>query len=248
LFESNCLPIINENDTISVAEIRFGDNDTLAALVTNLIQAPLLILLTVVDGLYSADPNTDPTASLVHTVKQINKDVLEKAGVTKSSLGSGGMKSKLKAARLATMAGESVIMANGSIPKVLDSIFAGELIGTLFLAADQNMTAWKRWLGWAARPQGKIILDAGALVALCSKGKSLLPIGVASVSGTFHKGAVVSLCNLEGEEFGRGLSNYSATDIAKIAGKKSDKIIELLGILPYEEVIHRDNLVIVDHP
>ena len=248
LFESNCLPIINENDTISVAEIRFGDNDTLAALVTNLIQAPLLILLTVVDGLYSADPNTDPTASLVHTVKQINKDVLEKAGVTKSSLGSGGMKSKLKAARLATMAGESVIMANGSIPGVLDSIFAGELIGTLFLAAEQNMTAWKRWLGWAARPQGKIILDAGALVALCSKGKSLLPIGVASVSGTFHKGAVVSLCNLEGEEFGRGLSNYSATDIAKIAGKKSDKIIELLGILPYEEVIHRDNLVIVDHP
>ena len=248
LFESNCLPIINENDTISVAEIRFGDNDTLAALVTNLIQAPLLILLTVVDGLYSADPNTDPTASLVHTVKQINKDVLEKAGVTKSSLGSGGMKSKLKAARLATMAGESVIMANGSIPGVLDSIFAGELIGTLFLAAEQNMTAWKRWLGWAARPQGKIILDAGALVALCSKGKSLLPIGVASVSGTFHKGAVVSLCNLEGEEYGRGLSNYSATDIAKIAGKKSEKIIELLGILPYEEVIHRDNLVIVDHP
>jgi len=248
LFESNCLPIINENDTISVAEIRFGDNDTLAALVTNLIQAPLLILLTVVDGLYSADPNTDPTASLVHTVKQINKDVLEKAGVTKSSLGSGGMKSKLKAARLATMAGESVIMANGSIPGVLDSIFAGELIGTLFLAAEQNMTAWKRWLGWAARPQGKIILDAGALVALCSKGKSLLPIGVASVSGTFHKGAVVSICNLEGEEYGRGLSNYSATDIAKIAGKKSDKIIELLGILPYEEVIHRDNLVIIDHP
>ena len=248
LFESNCLPIINENDTISVAEIRFGDNDTLAALVTNLIQAPLLILLTVVDGLYSADPNTDHTASLVHTVKQINKDVLEKAGVTKSSLGSGGMKSKLKAARLATMAGESVIMANGSIPGVLDSIFAGELIGTLFLAAEQNMTAWKRWLGWAARPQGKIILDAGALVALCSMGKSLLPIGVSSVSGTFHKGAVVSLCNLEGEEYGRGLSNYSATDIAKIAGKKSDKIIELLGILPYEEVVHRDNLVIIDHP
>lgn len=248
LFESNCLPIINENDTISVAEIRFGDNDTLAALVTNLIQAPLLILLTVVDGLYSADPNIDPTASLVHTVKQINKDVLEKAGVTKSSLGSGGMKSKLKAARLATMAGESVIMANGSIPGVLDSIFAGEQIGTLFLAAEQNMTAWKRWLGWAARPQGKIILDAGALVALSSKGKSLLPIGVASVSGTFHKGAVVSLCNLEGEEFGRGLSNYSASDIAKIAGKKSDKIIELLGILPYEEVIHRDNLVIIDNP
>ena len=106
----------------------------------------------------------------------------------------------------------------------------------------------RRGSWWAARPQGKIVLDAGALVALCSKGKSLLPIGVARVSGTFHKGAVVSICNLEGEEYGRGLSNYSATDIAKIAGKKSDKIIELLGILPYEEVIHRDNLVIIDHP
>lgn len=248
LFESNCLPIINENDTISVAEIRFGDNDTLAALVTNLIQAPLLILLTVVDGLYSADPNTDPNAFLVNTVKQIDREVLEKAGVTKSSLGSGGMKSKLKAARLATMAGESVIMANGAIPGVLDAIFSGEPVGTLFLAAKQNMAAWKRWLGWAARPLGKVLLDAGALSAVCSKGKSLLPIGVREVTGSFQKGAVISLCNLEGEEFGRGLSNYSASDIAKIAGKKSDSIIELLGILPYEEIIHRDNLVIIEQP
>ncbi len=248
LFESNCLPIINENDTISVAEIRFGDNDTLAALVTNLIQAPLLILLTVVDGLYSADPNTDPNAFLVNTVKQIDREVLEKAGVTKSSLGSGGMKSKLKAARLATMAGESVIMANGAIPGVLDAIFSGEPVGTLFLAAKQNMAAWKRWLGWAARPLGKVLLDAGALSAVCSKGKSLLPIGVREVTGSFQKGAVISLCNLEGEEFGRGLSNYSAADIAKIAGKKSESIIELLGILPYEEIIHRDNLVIIEQP
>ncbi len=248
LFESNCLPIINENDTISVAEIRFGDNDTLAALVTNLIQAPLLILLTVVDGLFSADPNTDPTASLVHTVKSIDKSVLEKAGITKSSLGSGGMRSKLKAARLATMAGESVIMANGSIPRVIDSIFEGKPIGTLFLAAEQNMTAWKRWLGWAARPQGTLTLDPGALNAICSNGKSLLPIGISSITGSFTKGAVLSLCNLAGEEFGRGLSNYSSLDIAKILGKKSESIIELLGILPYEEVIHRDNLVIVDHP
>lgn len=248
LFESNCLPIINENDTISVAEIRFGDNDTLAALVTNLIQAPLLLLLTVVDGLYSADPNTDPNAFLVNTVKQIDREVLEKAGVTKSSLGSGGMKSKLKAARLATMAGESVIMANGAIPGVLDAIFSGEPVGTLFLAAKQNMAAWKRWLGWAARPLGKVLLDAGALSAVCSKGKSLLPIGVREVTGSFQKGAVISLCNLEGEEFGRGLSNYSASDIAKIAGKKSESIIELLGILPYEEIIHRDNLVIIEQP
>jgi glutamate 5-kinase len=131
---------------------------------------------------------------------------------------------------------------------VLDAIFSGEPVGTLFLAAKQNMAAWKRWLGWAARPLGKVLLDAGALSAVCSKGKSLLPIGVREVTGSFQKGAVISLCNLEGEEFGRGLSNYSASDIAKIAGKKSESIIELLGILPYEEIIHRDNLVIIEQP
>ena len=154
LLEWDCLPIINENDTVSVAEIRFGDNDKLAAMVTNLLQAPLLILLTVVDGLYSADPRTDPSAKLVATVPHLDHEILEMAGASRSSLGTGGMRSKLRAARVATAAGESVIMANGSTPGILDAIFAGEPVGTLFLPHGSSLPAWKRWLGYTAQPQG----------------------------------------------------------------------------------------------
>lgn len=246
LFESGCLPIINENDTISVAEIRFGDNDTLAALVTNLLQAPLLVLLTVVDGLFDGDPRSNPDAKLVNTVKHINREVLEKAGASKSTLGSGGMRSKLRAARLATMAGEAVIMANGSIPGIIDAIVSGEPVGTLFMPAQENMPAWKRWIGWAARPLGKIIVDEGARSALGSKGKSLLPAGIQSIEGSFHKGAVISICDPSGEEFARGLCNYSSNDLEKIRGLRTDKIMAVLGSTPYEEAIHRDNLVVID--
>lgn len=246
LFESDCLPIINENDTVSVAEIRFGDNDTLAALVTNLLQAPLLILLTVVDGLYDGDPRTNPDAAILTTIKHINKEVLEKAGASKSSLGSGGMRSKLRAARLATTAGEAVIMANGSIPGIIDAIMAGSPVGTLFMPAQEDMPAWKRWIGWAARPLGTLTVDAGARSALGSKGKSLLPAGIQAIAGSFHKGAILSICDTEGEEFARGLSNYSSSDLDKIRGLRTDKIQEVLGALPYEEAIHRDNLVIIE--
>src|SRR5262249_15961525 len=156
LFEWDCLPIINENDTVSVAEIRFGDNDHLAAMVTNLIQAPLLVLLTVVDGLYSTDPRTDPDALVLTTVPCIDASSVDKAGDSRSPLGSGGMRSKLRAARLATEAGESVIMANGARAGVLDAIMAGEPVGTLFLPHGGTMPAWKRWLGYTARPRGRL--------------------------------------------------------------------------------------------
>ncbi len=245
LFEWGCLPIINENDTVSVAEIRFGDNDQLAALVTNLLQAPLLILLSVVDGLYSADPNTDPNAKLVPTVAAIDADVLDKAGASRSSLGSGGMRSKLRAARQATAAGESVVMANGEQPDVLDAIFRGEPVGTLFLPHSTTMPAWKRWLGYAARPRGRFGVDAGAREAVQSKGRSLLPIGVVQVEGTFGKGDVVALCDAEGVEFARGLTNYSSSAADKLRGMRSEQIRGTLGELPYEEVVHRDNLVVV---
>src|SRR5436305_503357 len=151
LFEWGCLPVINENDTVSVAEIRFGDNDHLAAMVTNLLQAPLLVLLSVVDGLYTADPGSDPSAELVPTVPEIDAAVMDKAGAGRSALGSGGMRSKLRAARLATAAGESVIMANGSRPGVLDAIFRCEPVGTLFLPHGGTVPAWKRWLGYTAQ-------------------------------------------------------------------------------------------------
>jgi glutamate 5-kinase len=245
LFEWGCLPVINENDTVSVAEIRFGDNDHLAAMVTNLLQAPLLVLLSVVDGLYSADPGRDPSAELVATVPEIDAAVMDRAGAGRSALGSGGMRSKLRAARLATAAGESVIMANGARPGVLDAIFRCEPVGTLFLPHDRALPAWKRWLGFTARPRGRVVVDAGARQAVQHKGSSLLPIGVVQVAGAFGKGDVVAVCDADGTEFARGLTNYSAADLDRLRGLRSEQIREVLGTFPYEEVIHRDNLVVV---
>jgi glutamate 5-kinase len=245
LFEWGCLPIINENDTVSVAEIRFGDNDKLAAMVTNLLQAPLLVLLTVVDGLYGSDPRSDSAASLVSTVPMLGDAIMSMAGPSRSSLGTGGMHSKLRAARLVTAAGESVIMANGTRPGILDAIFAGESVGTLFLPHGGAVPAWKRWLGYTAQPQGRLVVDAGARHAVQHKGSSLLPIGIVEVSGSFGKGDVVTLCDALGVEFARGLTNYSAAEAGKLRGLRTEQISEVLGSIPYEEVVHRDNLVVI---
>lgn len=244
LFEYNCLPVINENDTVSVAEIKFGDNDHLAAMVANLLQAPLLVLLTNVDGLYSADPRVDPSASLVRTVPHIDRATHEMAGATRSTLGTGGMRSKLRAARLATAAGGAVVMANGSTDGVLDAVFAGDPVGTLFLPHGNAMPAWKRWLGYTARPKGRLILDAGAVRAVVETGRSLLPVGVKEVTGEFGKGDVVSLADLPGGEIGRGLTNYDSVEARRIAGFNTEQIVAELGRLPYAEMIHRDNLVV----
>src|SRR5262245_38282933 len=178
LFEWGVLPVINENDTVSVAEIKFGDNDHLAAMVTNLLQAPLLVLLSVVDGLFTADPTIDPAARPIATVPLIDGHVTERAGATHSALGSGGMRSKLRAARLATVAGESVILASGQRPDVLDAILRAEPVGTLFLPHSSTLPAWKRWLGYTASPRGRLVVDAGAARAVRGQGRSLLPIGV----------------------------------------------------------------------
>jgi glutamate 5-kinase len=245
LFEWNCLPIINENDTVSVAEIRFGDNDHLAAMVTNLLQAPLLVLLTDVDGLFDSDPRANPAAKVLSTVANINDSITGMAGASRSSLGTGGMRSKLRAARQVTAAGESVIVANGTRPNILDAIFAAEPVGTLFLPHGSTMPAWKRWLGYTAQPRGRLVLDAGAQRAVQSQGRSLLAIGVVGVEGNFGKGDVVTLAGPNGIEFARGLSNYSAADVAKIRGLRTDQIPAVLGKVPYEEIIHRDNMVVI---
>jgi glutamate 5-kinase len=246
LFEWNVVPIINENDTVSVAEIRFGDNDHLAAMVTNLLRAPLLILLTTVDGLFADDPRTNSAATKLDTVPTIDAQTLGMAGTSKSSLGTGGMQSKLRAARLATMAGESVIIANGVSEGILDSIFACEPVGTLFLPHGTSLPSWKRWLGFTARPKGKLTVDLGAVTAVREKGRSLLPIGVVQVQGDFNKGAVISLCDLAGGEFARGLTNYSSADARRVLGLRTEQITELFGTLPYEEIVHRDNLVVIE--
>jgi glutamate 5-kinase len=245
LFEYNALPIINENDTVSVAEIKFGDNDHLAAMVTNLLRAPLLVLLTNVDGLYSDDPRTNPDASLLAIVPNIDQSVTDLAATTTSSLGTGGMPSKLRAARLATAAGESVIMANGSVDGILDQVFAGEPVGTLFLPHGQDVPAWKRWLGFTARTRGTLRVDAGAKRALIEQGKSLLPVGVIAVDGDFGKGDVVSIRDETGSEIARGLCNYSSEDASRLLGKNTEQIVNLLGSASYPELVHRDNLVVV---
>jgi glutamate 5-kinase len=245
LFEYQSLPIINENDTVAVAEIKFGDNDHLAAMVANLMQAKLLVLLTNVDGLYSADPGVDPTAKLLATVPNIDRSVTELAGATKSHLGTGGMRSKLKAARLATSAGGAVIMANGGRDGILESVFDGSIVGTLFLPQSGGVPAWKRWIGLTARPKGTLTIDTGAKTALIQSGKSLLPVGVRGVAGEFGKGDLVSICDAAGVEIARGLSNYSSVEAVRLAGLNTEQIVEQLGKVPYSELVHRDNLALM---
>jgi len=244
LFEMGCVPIINENDTTSVAEIKFGDNDTLAALVAGLVQADLLVLLSGVDGLFSGDPRVDPSAKRVDWVDDID-EVLGLAQATKSRLGTGGMRSKLKAASLAVRSGTSVWLADGGMDGVLDAMREGGDVGTVFPARQgEAMPAWKRWLGFSTRPQGSLVLDAGATRAVREQGKSLLPIGIALVKGQFGKGAVVSLVDDQGVEFARGLSNFGSGELEKIRGLRTEQIHRVAGPVAYDEAVHRDNLVL----
>jgi glutamate 5-kinase len=245
LFEWDAVPVINENDTISVDEIKFGDNDRLAAMVTNLLQAPLLIILSVVDGLYRADPGSGEVAGeAVPLVANLDDDVLGFAGTSRSSLGTGGMRSKLQAARLVTQAGGSVIIASGKKPEPLTRILAGEPAGTLFLAKGQTQGARKRWIGLTARPRGHYVVDAGARRALESGPKSLLAIGIVDVVGEFEKGDVVGVLDPEGQEFARGLTNYATAEARQIRGLRTEQARQVLGAGLYDEVIHRDNLVV----
>lgn len=245
LFDLGAVPIINENDTVAVEELQttFGDNDHLAAIVTNLIQAPLLVLLSDVDGLFDGHPR-DPNTHLVSTVDEIDATVREMVRDTTGQLSKGGMTSKLNAARLATSAGESVIIASGRTPDVIKRIVEGEAVGTLFLARGQMVAARKRWIGYTVRPRGHLVLDEGARRAVECQGRSLLPIGVVDVAGRFTKGDVVALRDAEGTEFARGLSNYTADEIRQIKGLNTSAITAVLGYCPYHEVIHRDNMVV----
>lgn len=244
LFEMGCVPIINENDTVSAAEIRFGDNDTLAAMAAALVQADALVLLSGVNGLFTADPRHDPDARRVPLVRRV-EDVRELAQATRSRLGTGGMRSKLKATRLAAASGTAVFLADGGEEGVIDRLSAGEDLGTLFLPErNRRMPAWKRWLGFTAQPSGDVQLDAGACEAVRRRGCSLLPIGVTGVTGEFGKGAVVRLVDPEGKEVGRGLSEYPSVEIDKLRGLRTGQVRLVAGPLAPEEVVHRDNLVV----
>ncbi|MBL8829201.1 MAG: glutamate 5-kinase [Planctomycetaceae bacterium] len=245
LLELGAIPIINENDTVSVEELQttFGDNDRLAAMVTNLIRAPLLVLLSDVEGLYDGDPRV-PGAQLVNTVLKVDDSVYALVRDQKTGLSKGGMASKLNAARMCTISGENVIITSGREPGALRRIMAGETVGTLFVAQGQALNSWKRWIGFTAQPRGQLVLDAGARQAVEKQGRSLLAIGVQNVQGDFQKGEVISLCDTSGAEFARGLTNYAAADILRIKGLRTEAIATALGHCPYEEVIHRDNMIV----
>jgi glutamate 5-kinase len=251
LFQYGALPIINENDTVRVDELQrnVGDNDRLAAMVTNLLRAPLLVLLSDVEGLYDRHPS-DPDANVIPLVTQFESAMREfqrqpAARAGPNLLSRGGMASKLEATRLAVSAGESVVIANGRRPNVLVDILAGDPVGTLFLAQGPAVTSRKRWIGLTAQPCGRLYLDIGAQQAVEKQGRSLLAIGVRRVEGIFQKGDVVAICSDDGQEFARGLTNYGSEEMRRIAGQSTERIFEVLGHRPYDEVVHRDNLAIL---
>ncbi len=239
------IPIINENDTVTTDEIRFGDNDTLGALVTNLIEADVLVLLTDQQGLYTADPRRDPTATLVRTARAGDPALEAMAGGAGSSIGKGGMLTNVLAAKRAARSGAATIVACGREPDVLTRLAAGEAVGTAFLAETQTLAARKQWLADHVQLAGRVVLDAGAVRALASEGKSLLPIGVVAVDGDFERGEVVGCFTADGREVARGLVNYGADDARRILRKPSSQIEAILGWVDEPELIHRDNLVLL---
>ncbi len=247
LLDCGVLPIINENDTVSVSEIcwTFGDNDRLASLVANLFETPLLILLTDVDGLYDRDP-ADPTARLVPVVESWTPDLMEMVVENHSKRSKGGMASKLRAAKMITESGGNVIIACGDKPGTLGELLAAEENGTIFIMQNNVLSPRKRWLGFAVRPEGRLVLDRGAVNAVQKQGKSLLPAGIVDADGDFEKGGIVSLVDKNGTEIARGLSNYAVKDVLIIRGKKSSEIAGLLGRFAHVEVVHRDNLQVID--
>ncbi len=247
LLELGAVPIINENDTVSVDELRttFGDNDRLAGIVTNLLRAPLLILLSDVPGLYDGPPAA-LNSRVIPLVTGVGTEVLELVHDRPNGMSKGGMASKLEAARLVTAAGENVIIASGRDHGVLGGILAGETVGTLVIAQGRSVTSRKRWIGFAAVPKGAIRLDHGASQAVRKGGRSLLPAGIVEVTGEFEKGDVVSIQDIQGADFARGLTNYGSSDIRRIKGLKTEQIFEALGYHPYDEVVHRDNMVVTN--
>ncbi len=238
------VPIINENDTVAVDEIKFGDNDNLSAMVTNLTEAHLLVSLTDIDGLFDKDPRQHKDAKLIRVVERASGDVLRYAGAIPSFLGSGGMLSKIKAGQKAALAGVPTIIANGLKKDILLRIFRGEETGTLFLPQDFTLCHRKHWIAFTKSSKGEIVVDKGAEKALLIGGKSLLPSGIREVSGAFNVGDAVVILNEGGQELAVGMVNYDAGDIRKIMGCKTAQIEACLGFKHEDEVVHRDNLVI----
>ncbi|KXU38992.1 glutamate 5-kinase [Ventosimonas gracilis] len=244
LVKLGVLPVINENDTVVTDSVRFGDNDTLAALVANLVEADLLVILTDRDGMFEADPREQPDAALISEARaeDTRLDALSGGG---GVLGRGGMQTKLRAARLAARSGAHCVIVGGKIPEVLERLKAGENLGTLLTPERGLLAARKQWLAGHLQTRGSLTLDEGAVKALVQGNKSLLPVGVKAVSGTFRRGEMVRCLAPDGREIARGLVNYSALEADKIKGQPSESIERLLGYIDEVELLHRDNLVLL---
>ncbi|MBI9080582.1 MAG: glutamate 5-kinase [Pseudodesulfovibrio sp.] len=244
LFEWGVIPIINENDTVAVHELEFGDNDTLGAMCLGLTGADLFVNLTSADGVYDGNPDTNPGAKPLPVIENIGALDIESICDGKTTVGSGGMYSKLRASRRAAQLGVPTIIVSGKgefdILRTLD----GENQGTLVLPEEHRVSSKKFWLAYHDNPSGSILVDAGAANALLTKGTSLLPIGISSVNGCFARGALVFIKTLDGDELGVGLSNYSSTELDKVKGKRSDELGSILGPNPFDEAIHRDNMLL----
>ena len=244
LLKLGVAPIVNENDTVATDEIRMGDNDTLAALVANLVDADLLVLLTDQEGLFTVNPILDSSAKLIKEAKAGDK-VLEDYAGDGGSLGRGGMRTKLKAAIIATRSGTQTIIASGSIHNSLINISNGEDVGTLLTTTKGPITARKQWLANQSYLQGTVTLDGGAVIALIKNGKSLLPVGISAVCGDFKRGEIISCIDSSGNEIARGLTNHDSAQVRLIMGKSNKEIEKLLGQLDEDELIHRDNLILL---
>jgi glutamate 5-kinase len=238
------IPIVNENDTVVTDEIRFGDNDTLGALVANLVEADALILLTDQDGLYDADPRSNSDAQLISSAKSNDPRLVSVAGGG-GKLGRGGMATKIRAARLASRSGTVTVIAGGRIENILSRLRQGEQLGTHLVPDMEPITARKQWLAGHLQMKGELVIDDGACRALIEKGRSLLSVGVTAVQGRFQRGECVAVVSSSGRVIARGLVNYNATEASKICGKSSHQIQEVLGYVGEPELIHRDNLVVL---
>ncbi|MGB2824483.1 MAG: glutamate 5-kinase [Phycisphaerae bacterium] len=237
LGELGALTIINENDVVAVDEIRYGDNDIIAAHVANLLAADVLVFLTTVDGVMDGRVVMD-------VIREVDDEVLSLVEAHHSHLGSGGMASKITAAGMITRAGEIAIVANARTTNVLTRVLSGKRLGTLFVPATRKLSSRQRWIGQASRPAGKLVVDEGAVQALTEAGKSLLPSGIVSVTGNFKKGATVSIADADGKEIARGLTNYDSEQLGRIKGFRTNQVARILGDKPYDEVIHRNNMTV----
>ena len=246
LLDYGVIPVINENDTVSVDEIKFGDNDNLSGMVTHLADADLLVILSDIDGLYTADPKLDPSAQLIPLVEKITPELERGAGGAQSAVGTGGMRSKIMTAKKVGAYGVPMVIINGKKPGVLAALFEGKDVGTLFLPRPEKQDSRKHWIAYTMSASGKLIVDEGGRQALVHKGRSLLPGGILRVEGSFRPGACVTCVDRSGQAFARGLVKYSSEDLERIKGLKTSQIVSVLGHKDYDEVIHRDDLVLLD--